>query len=81
MIKYFNEKFGMLKNHLGLQGNSNGSTNFTCYKQAVKKFESACGNLNAYAYKYLRYLNEMCQHTSGFGMEHINSTIDYVCSQ
>jgi len=71
----------MLKELLGLKGNSDGRTNFNCYKKAVSKFQSSCGNLNTYAFKYLKYLNEMCKSNAGFGMEHINSTIDYVCSQ
>lgn len=79
-IKYFTDKFSTLKSTLNLTGNNNGVTNYDCYKKAVTKFEQSCGKVNEFALKYFKYLAEICEHTNGFGMEHVYNTITSICS-
>jgi len=65
---------------MSLEGNTNGSTNFNCYKELVNQFESQCGKLNEGSYKYFRYLNEMCKNVRGLGFEHLLTAVDQVCN-
>jgi len=79
-MTYFAERFEQLKTILNLVGETDGSTNFTCYKEIVNQFESQCGKVSESSYKYFKYLNEMCKDINGLGFEHLLTVVDHVCN-
>jgi len=50
---------------------------FVCLKSSVQEFESKCGSLQGYGFKYGRTLAALCD--TGYGFEAIKSAIAQVC--
>lgn len=48
-IRYFDGVFGKIKEQANLTGTIATTTNFDCYKKAIKNFEAQCGAPNTYA--------------------------------
>lgn len=76
LIEKFAQVMTQIKEINGVSVNTNGSTNFECYKSAIAKFENTCGKMNENGLKHFRYFYDFCSNGQ---VEIINSTIEKVC--